>query len=213
MADEPKTDLNPTGGETGQDDASTGEARFTQADLDRAIERRLARERAKYADYDRLKAEAETAAQALQEARAEADGRLQALESDRLDKVRVLEARLDEARKSLTAERVRNGLAAAAARAGACDSEQVAVLLGGRARLDADGRVTLDGTDAEEGVRAYLAANPHLVRPAARGGAGSATNRPEPGTLSREAIRAMSPEEFRRHEREILEAARKGLIR
>jgi hypothetical protein len=54
------------GTETGQQDTQqkTGqqqEATFTQADVDKAIRDRLARERTKYADYDELKAKAEGA--------------------------------------------------------------------------------------------------------------------------------------------------------
>ena len=54
MADEPKTVDTPKGG------ADTGEAKFTQAQLDALISDRLKREREKYADYDSLKSKAET---------------------------------------------------------------------------------------------------------------------------------------------------------
>jgi hypothetical protein len=43
------------------DGKQTEEAKFTQADIDKAVRERIARERAKYADYDDLKAKAEGA--------------------------------------------------------------------------------------------------------------------------------------------------------
>jgi hypothetical protein len=219
MADEPKTDTHPTGGDQSQAEGPTGGATFTQEELDRAIERRLARERAKYADYDRLKAELAEKTGAVETVRREADATLEALRTERVAEIEDLGTQLEAARQALARERVHRALASASARAGAYDPDQVAVLLADRARLGPDGAVLVDvdggeAVSSERGVPAYLEANPHLVRPTGRGGAGSATNRPGEGALfTRESIRAMSPDEFRRREREILQAARKGLIR
>ncbi|BAH52286.1 hypothetical protein ROP_40390 [Rhodococcus opacus B4] len=49
------------GGSGGGDNGGAGERTFTQADLDRVVNERLARERDKYSDYDQLKAQAAAA--------------------------------------------------------------------------------------------------------------------------------------------------------
>lgn len=54
MADETTNPTNPTGAEPGQK-TDAGEKTFTQAELNRLIDERLTRERAKYADYADLK--------------------------------------------------------------------------------------------------------------------------------------------------------------
>lgn len=51
--DDHSTDGEPTGGEDGKSGQS-----FTQADVDKIVRERVQRERAKYADYDDLKAKA-----------------------------------------------------------------------------------------------------------------------------------------------------------
>ncbi len=54
MADDVTNPTNPTGAEPGQQ-TDKGEKTFTQADLNKLIDERLTRERAKYADYADLK--------------------------------------------------------------------------------------------------------------------------------------------------------------
>lgn len=74
---ETQTSAAPTEGEQGQEQS------FTQADVDRIVRERVGRERAKFADYDDLKAKAEGAKTAeqriadLEKRLAEADSREQ----------------------------------------------------------------------------------------------------------------------------------------
>ncbi len=70
---EPSSEVNPPS-------SSEQEQTFTQADVDRVVRERVQRERAKYADYDDLKAKASTAKTA-EERLAEIETRYQASEA------------------------------------------------------------------------------------------------------------------------------------
>lgn len=61
MSDTTTTDTTNADNAAGQGDGKSEEQKFTQADIDKAVRDRLARERSKYADYDELKAKAEGA--------------------------------------------------------------------------------------------------------------------------------------------------------
>lgn len=79
MADEngTQTVTTETGGEgEGKQEQQT----FTQADLDKVVKDRVARERAKYADYDDIKARAE-GAKTVEEKLAELEGKYSAAEA------------------------------------------------------------------------------------------------------------------------------------
>lgn len=75
-----------------EDTPEEGGKTFTQADLDRLLEDRLARERKKYSDYDELKAKAQ---------------QLEQLEQGTKSEVEKLTERLAEAEKRATAEAAR----------------------------------------------------------------------------------------------------------
>lgn len=61
-------------------DSDAPEAKFTQADIDKAVKERIARERAKFADYDDLKAKA-AGAKTVEEKLAELEGKYSAAEA------------------------------------------------------------------------------------------------------------------------------------
>lgn len=105
MADEPVT---PDGGEP--DEGEQPGRTFTQADLDKIVEQRLSRERAKYADYDELKkrvTEAEdkdkTELQKLADAKTLAERRAAEAESASLR----MEVALDKAPEGMSVAQVR----------------------------------------------------------------------------------------------------------
>jgi hypothetical protein len=78
------TQPNSDAGGAGGGQPSGGAARvFTQEELDRAVEARLARERKKFADYDDLKAKVEAQANADQENQSKLDKVLQDLAAER----------------------------------------------------------------------------------------------------------------------------------
>lgn len=102
MSEEPKTPENANGG--GNEPGNGAQAALTQAEIDAIVKDRVARERAKYADYDELKAKAqkfseweesqktelEKAQEAAQKAAREKDSAI-ALANERLIKATFIE--------------------------------------------------------------------------------------------------------------------------
>lgn len=126
---------------------------FSQADVDRVVADRLARERAKFADYDDVKAKATK----LDETEAASQSALEKAQTA----AATAEARAVKAEESLSATRREVAIMGAASSAGAVDAAMVAALL---ARddsivLGADGIVT-GATDA---VTALLTSKPFLA--------------------------------------------------
>jgi hypothetical protein len=182
-------------------DPSTPPRTFSQAELDAVVRDRLARERAKYADYDDLKAKAlrfdeldasaKSDLQKAQEAAAAAEQRAKTAE--------------DRARTTL----LRSTVVAEAVRAGAVDPDAVAALLPADAiTIGDDGAVV----GAAEAITALLEAKPYLraattTPPASGGGTpppapkpGAADAGPRgtaaPGQLKRDDLASMTPEQI-----------------
>jgi hypothetical protein len=137
-----------------------GEAKFTQADLDRLIDARLNRERAKYSDYDEVKAKA-----------AKHDAAEAANQSE-LERERAARAKLEA---DLAAERTatqkvlrRSAIGDAATEAGAIDLDAVRALL-----ADSDTITVKDGaaSGATEAVAELKKAKPHLFKDTTAAGA------------------------------------------
>ena len=152
---------------------------FTQEDLDRIVQQRLAREREKYADYDSLKAKA-----------AEAES-----ETERL----IREAREQAATEVKTQYQTRALRdAARAAAAGKWVNADQAVKLVDLADLDPDAD-TFD-TDVQERLDAYLADNPHLAvpttTPSGHNDAGSRTDSIKPSQLTRQDLSNLTPQQI-----------------
>ncbi len=170
--------------EPSQEDRPTGSRPFSQDDVNRLVQTRLARLRSKMIEPDEHDAVVH--------------------QRDRLQQdVDRLQAELDHRQAQLQAQQRHWELVSQAQRLGAVDPRQVARL------VEAD----TPATDAPaEVVSRFLSDNPHLVRPAARAGSGARRSDEGESRFSRQAIGRMSPEEFRRHEGRILEAARRGDI-
>jgi hypothetical protein len=168
----------------------TSDKTFTQADLDRIVQDRLNRDRAKFADYDDLKAKAT---------------KLDELEQANKTELEKLLARAEEAEKRAAeaSERAiqsarRVALVSAATAAGAVDPDAVLKLVDADAlTIGDDGQVT----GAEEAVKALLESKPYLVgsnnnTPAPRGAVeGGPRGSGSPKQLSRDDLRGMTPEQ------------------
>lgn len=132
--------------------AQTDEPRLTQSEVDRLVKDRLARERAKYADYDDLKSKAEKLSE------------IEDAQKSELEKAREEAAKrsqeLDDLRSRLRENTIRSAIDGAASRHGAVNPEQVRRLLDTQVEIDDDGNVV---TDVDTVVAEFLSANPHLV--------------------------------------------------
>lgn len=161
---------------------------FTQADLDKIVQERLARERQKFTDYDDLKAKAT---------------KLDELEQERKTELEKLQERAEraEADRTRAEERARSALTRAAVVAAASgkvvDPEAAFVLLDqSQIVYDDDGLATnvAELIDSLLEAKPYLAAStepssPSGERPANQGGRGTTA-------LTRADLKTMSPEEI-----------------
>jgi len=193
------------GAEGGTEGGTPPEKTFTQADLDRVVEQRLARERSKYGDYDDLK----TKASKLDEIE-------QANASD-LEKAtkraETAETKAQAAEERAAAALRRAAVVAEATRAGAVDPDAVfALLTPDSVTVGDDGQVT----GVEEAVKALLEAKSYLVgsgtAPPKAGSTGSAEGGPrsngsggKPDQLTRADLKTMTSEA-------IVEAKAKGQL-
>lgn len=183
------------------DDAKSDDASnktFTQADLDRIVQERLARVKtAPPADYDDLKQKAAR----LDEIEAANKTELQK-QQERADAAeKAAQAAIDRANQAL----VRAQVTTAATKAGAVDPDAVLALLDRNAvTIGDDGQVT----GADEAVKALLESKPYLVGKATTvaGKPGSADGGPRAGDgprqLRREDLKGMSPQEITKARRE-----------
>jgi hypothetical protein len=161
--DEAGTEGGEEGGEEGKQSKSTGnegkgdEPKLTQAEVDRIVKDRVARERAKFADYDDVKARA---------AKFDEIDTANKTELEREKEARAA-AETKATQASTTAERVaiRSAVIAAAAEAGALKPSDVVALLPKGAvtvTLTDDGEVEVVG--AEEAVAAILKERQHWLK-------------------------------------------------
>ena len=164
---------------------ATAEPKFTQADLDRHIQERLNRDRAKYADYDTLRQKAvdyekqqETLKQQDLERKQEYDKIKQSWEQKETE----YKTMLDKTRGEVQSERLNNTLNQAILQKNAYPD--AAQLLRSLAKYNEDGTITIRGKDAngmdtdlpvEKGVEQFLKERPYLVKGSQTSGAGTAT--------------------------------------
>lgn len=124
----------------------------TQADLDAIIQARLAREQARFSDYDDLKTKA---------------GELETIKASQLSDLEKAQAAQTAAEKKAAdletkfqANALRSSVVTEAVKAGAVNPDQVLALIDQKSlTVGDDGTVT----GATEAVAAFLAANPHMV--------------------------------------------------
>lgn len=150
-------DKGDKGGDGGKGDGFTAPA--SQADLDRIIQERVARERAKYADYNDMKAKAEAHDKALADAKTDAE--------------KAIDAARAEGEKSALG-RANTVLVSAEARALAAEAKFRNPGLAVQALDLADVRVGDDGTVDADALKAKLKAladsDPYLIDDGKTGG-------------------------------------------
>ncbi len=206
MPEETPTPGQQTDGQDGQQGGQQpgqSDRTFSQSELDRIVQDRLARERNKYADYDDLRAKA---------------SRLDEIEQANASDLEKAQKRAEEAeaRAKTAAERATSALrraavVAEATRAGAVDPDAVLALLPPDAvTVGDDGQVT----GAEDAVRALLEQKPYLVGqttpppPPRAGTTGSAeggargTSADGPPQLTRADLVSMSHQEIAKAKQE-----------
>lgn len=160
---------------------------FTQEDVDRVVESRLARERAKYADYDDLK----SAAERLKE--------FEDAQKSEAEKLQEQAAKAQETATKATAERDRAlrkaAVVTAAVKAGAVDPDAVFALLNAeQLTIGDDGQVS----GAEEAVKALLDEKTYLVgtTPPPPGDGGARGGSTGQGSLDQQLQAAVEKEDW-----------------
>lgn len=159
------------------------EPKFTQQDLDKHIQDRLARERQKYQDYDDLKKfreEHETLAQQQQqkelEARKEYDTLKQKWDAEKNQYTTLLSQKDQEVQNMKIHNSLYNEAMKNSAYPDAVD------LIKGNTFVDKDGSIKIKGRDSngmetslsvEDGVKQFLEQKPYLVKAQGRSGAGT----------------------------------------
>lgn len=183
-AADPTADPTPLSGQQDPEPERT----FTQADLERIVGERLARERGKYGDYDDLKQKAAKFDELEAQSKSELDRAREAAQA--------AEQKAQATSAAANARLIRAEVIAAAVKAGAIDTDAVVALLPKDAvTVDDDGIVH----GAEEAVKALLTEKTFLVKAAEPASSGSPPNSSRTGNtgqLTREQLTTMSPEEI-----------------
>ena len=158
---------------------------FSQADVDRIVQERLNRDRAKFADYDTLRQKAadyEKQQEQLKQMDLEKKQEYDKLKEGWSQKENEYKTMLEKTRGEVQAERINNTLNQAILQKNAYP--EAAQLLRSMTKYNEDGTVTVRGKDAngmdtdlpvEQGVEQFLKDRPYLVRGSGSGGAGTAS--------------------------------------
>ena len=177
----PDTNTQAAGGGEGQSQTTqaTGKT-FTQSELDAIITDRLGRERAKFADYDTIKAEHEQLKKAQMTEAERATARITELEKAQADKDAKIQKMV-----------VQNGVMAAAATLGALYPKAVYKLVDlDKIKFDESGEPSNLDKVLEDTRKEY----PEMFKagPAPRGNAGTGANQNGAGSNMNSFIRTMS---------------------
>ena len=165
------------------DQRTDDNAKFTQADIDRIVQDRLTRDRAKYSDYDDLvkfKQEHEKNKTVQEQQQLEEQKQYEKLKEGWQQKENEYQSKLSEATKTIQSERVNNALNQEILKQNAYP--EAVTLLKSMAKYNDDGSIVIRGKDAngmesdltiEQGVEQFLKEKPYLVRGSGQGGAGT----------------------------------------
>ena len=96
--------------------------------------------------------------------RLEEEGRFKELAEEAAKERDAAKSERDQALTDLKRHRIEIALSDAANQAGAIDAEVIRALLGSKAEVGEDGKVTIDGKDAAEAVKEFLKEKPHLAK-------------------------------------------------
>lgn len=162
---------------------------FTQADLDRIVQDRLARQAKQFEGFDDLRAKAEEFDKLQEQQLSELDREKKAREKAEADAAKKIEA----ANRRLIEAAV---LAQATAQKAIKPEHMHRLINTDTVTVADDGQVT----GAEEAVKAFLEANPEYVGKSAPppGDADQGARKTAPNQLSREELASMSPEAVRK---------------
>lgn len=164
---------------------------FTQAELDKIVQDRLARQRAQFQDYDDLKTKA-----------AEFD-KLNDAQKTELQKANDRAAALERDLATATEERqaslLRAAVVAEAAKRNVVDPDAAVSLIDRSAiEFDDDGAPT----NIAEAMDSLLTAKPYLAGGGRRGSADLGARHGDAGQVTREQLKTMTPEQIQQAERE-----------
>lgn len=160
-----------------------GEKMVSQTEVDRIVQDRLARDRAKYADYDDLRkkvTEYEKHKENLTQQELEKKQEYQTLKDGWAKKEGEYQSLLNQAKLEVQSERVSNRLNQEVLKKNAYP--EAAELLKSMTKYNEDGTITIRGKDAngidadlsiEKGVEQFLKDRPYLVKGSAKGGGGT----------------------------------------
>ena len=114
---------------------------------------------------------------AAEKKRLEEEGKFKELADEAVQDRDKFKGERDQALTNLKKYRIEIALSDAATQAGAIDAEVIRALMGSKAEVGEDGKVTINGKEAVEAVKDFLKKKPHLAK--AEGQKGS-----EPGDKS-----------------------------
>jgi hypothetical protein len=187
MADQTQTGNSGDQGQQ-QQTGSTGsvDKAFSQADVDRIVQDRLNRDRAKYADYEDLRnkvTEYEKHKEQLTQQELEAKKEYDKLKEGWAQRENEYKTKLNEVTLQVQSERVNNTLNQEILKKNAYP--EAAQLLKSMTKYNEDGTITIRGKDAngmdtdlsiEQGVEQFLKDRPYLVRGSGQSGGGTGGN-------------------------------------
>lgn len=174
------------GGDKGAGDAGgAGEAKFTQADVDRIVNKRFGEVKTleeQNAELSKFKSEHEKQADATKQKQLEEQGAYE--EAKKVHETKLAEAQgvISQKDQTITDMKIGNALQAEINRQNAVP--EVAQLIKGSAVVQDDGSIKIKGKDAngidtllplEQGVAEFLKAKPYFVKTGKQGGSGSGT--------------------------------------
>ncbi len=125
---------------------------------------------------DDLKAERDRA----EKERLEAEGKYKELAESEKKRAAEAEDRARHWESKYKTEMARRAIVEAAVKAGARDPEDVEAFLGGKAKVDEDGQVTVDGQPVDKAVADLLEKKPHWVKSDGQPGSGAKPNPKKP---------------------------------
>lgn len=167
----------------GADDKG-GEKLLTQAQVDAVVQDRLARERAKYADYDDLRkfrTEHEKQLEAATQKELEAKKEYETLKQGWTKKEQELMGLVSKKDQEIQDARISSALQNEIVKQNAYAEETMA-LIKQQAVIDKEGNIRIKGRDAnglevqhsvEEGIKQFLTQRPHLVKVTQKNGGGT----------------------------------------
>jgi YesN/AraC family two-component response regulator len=193
------------------------EKTLTQTQVDAIVQERLARERAKFADYEDLRKFRTEHEQKLEQAtqkELEAKKEYEKLKEGWTTKEKEYQGVISKKETEITDMRVSGALINEITKQNAYAEETMA-LLKSQAVFDKEGNIRVKGRDAnglevlnsvEEGVKKFLEQRPHLVRVPQRTGAGTAASKTAGAgvadtdlvTLTQESMQAQQRGDFKK---------------